>query len=188
MKKELLAISTALFLLGCGEQIKKDDNNAINNDIIFDFWDYRVSNENITKGYKYKLFNTGGYLINESNVVVELIEENHINSETVIINDTITIRKYSDYIDFNGTNEERFVKIGDQTKENCTVHKYYDTYNPYSNITFDDVLQVSCFEDENTTLYINYSKQYGNIGHLLKNDNYTELKYYEINTDLNGGF
>ena len=185
MKKELLAISTALFLLGCGEVEDKENTTT------YDFWDYRVSDNNITKQYNIKVF-INGYLNNTSSFVYTL-NESYENTDKVKVNvdgTNLTITKYDSYIDNNATIEQRYIKRGDIVRDNCVLHNHYDIYNPTNDVEFEDVLQLKCEDDNYDNAYINYSKEFGNIGYVLVDGNTSILSYYNTidNYKIDGAF
>lgn len=175
MKRILFLIFAIFFLMGCGVEDQEVENKKV-----YDFWSYRVSDKNITKVYNVKVFEND--LIKSAVFNNVAITESYENNNTVNVSNGLVITKHLDYIDNNGTKENRFVSIGDSIKDNCIVHRHYSFYNPMVDIAFEDVLQLKCVTDENT-MYLNYSEDFGNIGGVSRDGNFTIFNYYEIQED-----
>ena len=187
--KYILATLTALIFIGCGieeEEIKKSYIYK------YDMWEYRVSDNNITKRYTNRYYNDNIQIKEETDTydTNETVTSDLVTVSTPDSN--LTFQKLDDTI-VSSITENRFVAMGGIFHDNCTIYKYHSIYTPTFDIEFKDILQVKCVEDTYTK-YINYSKTYGNVGYLLNyNSGISLLRFSSIgkikyDLDLNNSF
>ena len=170
MKQLAILLVVSILFIGCGETVESKDDKTK-----YDFWEYRTPQYDLNKTFNTVVYDNDtitNYLLETTQVA-----ENVIDTSTLEITfkdqDPYNILKYSNYIDNGFVNEQRFIYLNDEVRDDCIFYKHFDSYNPLGNYIYKDVIQLKCGDT-----YINYQKNIGNIGNYNIDNNITTLTFY----------
>jgi len=138
----------AIGLAGCGG----GGSTTSTSYIMYDMWDYVVSDQNITKHFDLydtdSNFNpTGGVYLNAGDLKETLLSSTSVKQEEIVndyVTDTEVLTVSDNYIKVeNGNTLHRYRSIGSDFG-GCTIAQHYDTYIPMDGYNFVDVIEIHC--------------------------------------------